>query len=278
MWDNLKSGENVDVGSGAFDGEGEKKPTLPLWYLFRIFSKNVSKGGTLWKLLWPLPSNRVRRATGYWLIFIFSFLLFFIFLLSCHLHSATYQATNVKINFVSESSTTTTSQKIVTYSVTATTTTTVDTDTVKTTVHQTITDAHLTGMQIGAQTDAQSDSGSSDATADQGQTTESTNGTDATSADSDTDTTSGTKPYVATDSATLTYTTTKERDQLLQQILKFWLTALSRFLFEKKIVFIIRKHPLIRKTKFTSFSASYFFNNQVILNQNIIFICKQGEF
>ena len=43
---------------------GKKANTPPPFQIFfEIFSKNVSKGETLWKFLWPLPSNRVRLAT-----------------------------------------------------------------------------------------------------------------------------------------------------------------------------------------------------------------------
>lgn len=120
--------------------------------------------------------------------------------------------------------------KMVTYSVDAMVTMPVDIDTVKTTVHQTIQDAHLTGMQMDS-TPIATDDGSGNNNTDSG---DGTNGdgdstTNTPVGDTGSSDTGSTIPYTATDSAMLTYTTTAERDQLLQQILTFWQTALRKF-------------------------------------------------
>ncbi|OWA49985.1 hypothetical protein BV898_14517 [Hypsibius exemplaris] len=144
----------------------------------------------------------------------------------------TYQATNIQIEFVGEASAST-ATKEVTYRITATTATTVDTETVKSSVRQTIQNAHLTGITIGSQP-TNTDQGDTDS---DGQTSTDTQPTGP-----------STKTFSTTDTITLTYSTNGERDQLLQQILTFWRTALTSYQATNVRITFVSENPSQKST------------------------------
>ena len=171
-----------------------------------------------------------------------------------------YQVTNVQITFINEKlASSSGSAEQVTYKVTATQgSKQVDVKSVKASVHQTIMDAHLTGVTVLSSSQQQAFDSSSDNLDNQAsgqggndQTTDSqgTNqsqsqnesgtssgdqsgsvvqGSDQTQAQNNgVDSKKGDHTMQTTDSVLLTYKNTQQRDNLLQQILAVWKTALS---------------------------------------------------
>ncbi|OWA49984.1 hypothetical protein BV898_14516 [Hypsibius exemplaris] len=131
---------------------------------------------------------------------------------------AQYQVTTVKIMFVSvgAASSSSSKYKLVNYKVTASYKgpTKPDVDAVKTTVHQAIQTAKLTGVEQQQVAFGSSMSGSA--------ATESTD-TGAASADRDS------QQFETTDSLSITYQGAAQRDRLLQQFASFWMSALAQY-------------------------------------------------
>ncbi|OWA49981.1 hypothetical protein BV898_14513 [Hypsibius exemplaris] len=144
---------------------------------------------------------------------------------------SSFQVTTVKITFVSEgaASSSSSSYKLVTYKVTASYSGSnkPDADTVKTTVHQAIQTAKLTGVEeqqaaFGAASGAAAAGSASAGDASAGG---SASGTD--------------QSFETTDTLSIIYTSTTERDNLLQQFVAYWTTALASYqVTNVKIIFV----------------------------------------